>query len=127
GSAASRPSLSFRPKPGVSSAAAVQHRAHAEHETDCSGADDQRLFVLVDLPAPVGQLVDAAAERFDRSTELAALQVDVATDLRRRAAWCADRGGLYRSWIDAHFASFSSISLVSFASSIACWGTGGAP
>ena len=38
---------------------------------------------VVDLAAPVGQLGDPAAQRFDRAAELLALEVDVAADLAR--------------------------------------------
>ena len=41
--------------------------------------------VLVDLAAPVGELGDATAQGLDRAAELVALEVDVATDLGRRA------------------------------------------
>src|SRR5215208_5691897 len=105
------------------------------------GADDQLGTVLVHLTAPVRELGDAAPQGLDRAAELAALDVDVAADLGRRAAGLA--GGRGPARVDAHCpppltmlcstfsaalaASRSNIVLVSFASSIACSGTGGDP
>ena len=117
--------------------------ADADRKADDGGADDQLRAVLVDLAAPVGQLGDAAAQRLDRVPELLALDVDVAADLgrgatgrrRRRRAWPARGWRSFPASFDDVFstpsarfsASPSNIVLVSFASSIACSGTGGAP
>ena len=122
-------------------AAATEHRPHADREADHGSADNQLAAVLVDLAAPVGQLGDAAAQGLDRAAQLAALDVDVATDLGRGATGGAGSGRAGR--VDAHLplplttlcsmfsaalpASRSNIVLVSLASSIACAGTGGEP
>ena len=110
-----------------SSAAAAKRHQAADRKADHGGADRQLPAGARDLAAPVGQLGDPPAQRFDRAPKSLALSVDVAADLRRRAAGHADRGGTSRLGVGAHLPSPSSIALVSFASSIAWSGTGGAP
>src|ERR1700742_3296573 len=62
------------------------HQFDADQETDRGGADDQLLFVLLGLAAPVGHFGDLAAQRFDVRAKCPALGLDVAADLLRRAA-----------------------------------------
>ena len=58
----------------------------ADDEADDRGAGDELVLVGADLRAPVGQLVDPAAQRVDRARELGALGDDVGADLLRAAA-----------------------------------------
>ena len=102
----------------LASAAAASIARTPIEETDRGGADDQLLLVLLHLAAPVGQLVDADAQSFDRAAELLALE--------RRCRGGSPPGNGRGLPVVTKF-SFSSISLVSFASSIACSGTGGEP
>src|SRR6201999_144661 len=109
-------------------AAPAPHQFDADQEADGSAGDDQLLFVLLDLRAPVGHFGDLAAQRFDVRPQRLALEVDVTPDFRRRAAGLTGGRGAPRFRVDTHLPSpFDSVSLVSLASSIACVGTGGEP
>ena len=101
------------------------------------------LAVLADLAAPVGELADPAAQRFDRVRELLALALDVGADLGRaapggRRAARPARDRLAGAGVDlrllAHRGSFAagvvpdcSVCLIRLPSSIASSGVGGAP
>ena len=47
--------------------------------------------MLANLATPIGQLCNSPSQRFDRTPKVAAMNVDVATDLRRGAAGHANR------------------------------------
>jgi hypothetical protein len=106
-------------------AAAAQRHQTANHEARDRGADDQLLAVLTDLAAPVRELGDLAPQRLYRSGQLLLLGGDVGADLLGAPARRAgprpgrDRGLAY--------SAPPSVSLVTFASSIAISGVGGEP
>ena len=112
---------------GALLASPAAHQFDPNQEPDRGGADDQLLFVLLDLAAPVGHFGDFAAQRFDVGPQRQALGVDVAADLLGRAAGLAGAEGRPAWGSTLICSSLVSISLVSFASSIAWVGTGGEP
>ena len=66
---------SHRVAAGASSGGGAASTRHADREARPRRRRSiSSLLVLLDLAAPVGQLVDAAAQRFDRAAELLALQ-----------------------------------------------------
>src|SRR5215210_4412588 len=101
--------------------------AAADHEPGDGGADQHLLLVALDLAAPVAGDGQLAAQPAQRMGQVVAVGLDRGADLVRRA-----RAGGHQ-WRASGWATVDSgsleltVSLMSFASSIASWGVGGDP
>ena len=114
--------------------------AAAEHEARHGGADQHLLLVVAQVPAPVGDLGDLAAQPLDGEAELGAVGLDRAPDLLRcpylghqlrdaSAARDAGSEGSTRPPAPIGLAGRedSMVCLISWASSMAIAGLGGVP